>query len=95
MQNFNVSFIVLILKTRDGTTIDKFQPIALTNFKFKIITKILADKIASVMPHLISKEKKGFIKGRNIHDWFVFLLKTLIYLIKKPFEGMWLLKWML
>lgn len=49
-------------------TFDIFWPIALTNFKFKIMTKILMDRIASVLPHLISKEHKGVIKGRNICD---------------------------
>lgn len=43
MHDYNVSFIVLITKYRDLITLDRFGPIALTNFKFKIITKILAD----------------------------------------------------
>lgn len=38
------------------------------NFKYKIITKILDVRLASIMPFLVSKEHMGFVKGRNIQD---------------------------
>lgn len=37
-------------------------------FKYKIISKNLADKLASIMLLLISKEQKWYIHGRNIQD---------------------------
>jgi mannosylglycoprotein endo-beta-mannosidase len=40
----------------------------MANFKFKIISKIIADRLASILPNLISEEQKGFIHGRNIKD---------------------------
>lgn len=68
MTYFPLDQCTTIPKVHDASTLDKFRPIALTNFKFKIISKILADRIASLLPHLISKEQKGFIKGINICD---------------------------
>lgn len=67
-QNSVLSYIILLPKTKYENIIDKFRSIAMCNFKFKIITKILDDKLASFMPILISKEKKGFIRLIKIKD---------------------------
>lgn len=45
-----------------------FRHVSLANFKFKIIYKILADMLEDVISALISKEQRGFVKGRNIKD---------------------------
>jgi len=37
-------------------------------FKFKIVSKILADRLAPIMKNIISTQKRGFIQGRNIRD---------------------------
>lgn len=42
--------------------------IAIEIFKYKIITKILANKLTIVLPQIISKEQYGFIQGRSIKD---------------------------
>lgn len=68
---YNSNTIILIPKTSNATSVDQYRPIALANFKFKIITKILADRLSQIMPALISKEQRGFIKGRNIKDCIV------------------------
>lgn len=39
----------------------------MTNFIFKLIPKILADRIASIAAKIISPTQHGFIKGRRIH----------------------------
>lgn len=67
LPGFNVNTIIIIPKVKGATLLDLFKPIVVSNFKFKIITKILADRLASIMPFLISKEQKGFIQGRHIH----------------------------
>lgn len=69
MHNFNVITIFLIPKIHDAHYLDKFKSIAMSNFKFKVITKILPDRLANFIPLLISKKQKGFIRGRNIMDF--------------------------
>ena len=59
MHNFNVSTIFLIPKIHDADYLDKFKSIAMSNFKFKVITKILPDMLASFIPLLISNQQKG------------------------------------
>lgn len=36
------------------------------NFVFKIIPKILQERMKKILPEVIAKEQTGFIKGRNI-----------------------------
>ncbi|XP_058783724.1 uncharacterized protein LOC131658449 [Vicia villosa] len=69
LPGFNANSIILIPKVKGSDSLDLFKPILVSNFKFKIITKILADRLASIMPFLISKEQRGFIQGRHIHDF--------------------------
>ncbi|XP_058755288.1 uncharacterized protein LOC131628465 [Vicia villosa] len=66
--NYNANIVVLIPKTKEANNIDLFRPIAMENFKFKVITKILADMLASILPSIISPEQKDFITGRSIKD---------------------------
>lgn len=44
-----------------------YMLIYLSSFKHKIITTKLADRLACLLPKIISKEKNGFINGRRIN----------------------------
>jgi len=85
--NFNSNSIVLIPKNSNVDSVSQFRPIALANFKFKIISKILADRFASLMPHIISKEQRGFIKGRNIKECICLTSEAINLLHKKAYGG--------
>jgi hypothetical protein len=69
LPNWNANCIILIPKTQNADTVEQFRPIALANFKFKIIPKILADRLASIMPNLISEEQRDFVQGRQLKDF--------------------------
>lgn len=56
MSNYNANAIILLPKDNIVDSIDIFRPISLTNFKFKILFKILANKLAYIMHFIISKE---------------------------------------
>ncbi|XP_026420116.1 uncharacterized protein LOC113316107 [Papaver somniferum] len=64
----NSSLIVLIPKVRGANSLRNFRPIGLSNFFFKIFTKILATRLGSVLDNLVSEEHVAFMKGRNIHE---------------------------
>jgi len=85
--NFNANSLILILKNHNADTIEQYKPIALANFKFKIISKVLADRLASILPNIISVEQKGFIKGRNIKDCMILALEAINVIDKRNFGG--------
>jgi len=47
---YNSYTTTLIPKIANATSIDQYRPIAMTNFKFKIITKIIAERLSQLMP---------------------------------------------
>ncbi|KAK3217930.1 hypothetical protein Dsin_011900 [Dipteronia sinensis] len=64
----NSSFIVLLPKLKDSILIDQFCPIVLSNFLFKISSKILADRLAQIAARIVSPHQFGFIRDRHIED---------------------------
>ncbi|XP_050920216.1 uncharacterized protein LOC127137838 [Lathyrus oleraceus] len=83
---FSIS-IILIPKTSQADVIDQFRPKALANFKLKIISKVLIDILASIMPSIISKEKKDFVKGKSIRDYIGLACEPINFLHKKSSGG--------
>lgn len=66
---------------------DLYRPIALANFKFKIITKVMADRLAEVAQKIISSNQHGFVQGRQISDCICTALEAINLLDKKFFGG--------
>ena len=52
----NTSFISLIPKQESAQTPDKYRPIALCNVVYKIISKVVANKLKPLLPSLVSGE---------------------------------------
>ncbi|GKB52572.1 putative RNA-directed DNA polymerase [Tanacetum coccineum] len=64
----NSSFIILVPKFEDPLTIGDFRPISLIGCKYKIIAKILANRLAIVILSIIGEVQMAFLKGRQIAD---------------------------
>ncbi|GJY62634.1 RNA-directed DNA polymerase, eukaryota [Tanacetum coccineum] len=64
----NSSFIALIPKIIDAKFVNDFRPISLIGCVYKVITKILAIRMTSVMEYLISDTQSAFLAGRHILD---------------------------
>jgi len=69
----NKATMILIPKKEGANTIQDFRPISLIHAVAKIITKILALRLAPFMNALISQCQSSFIKGRSIHDNFMYV----------------------
>ncbi|GKA12764.1 putative RNA-directed DNA polymerase, eukaryota, reverse transcriptase zinc-binding domain protein, partial [Tanacetum coccineum] len=64
----NSSFFTLIPKVSNPLYIKDFRPISLIGFQYKIVAKILANRLSKVMDSIISHEQSAFISGRQILD---------------------------
>ncbi|XP_026442651.1 uncharacterized protein LOC113342272 [Papaver somniferum] len=64
----NSSLLMLLPKVRGANTLSNFCPIGLSNFFFKIFTKILATRLGTVLGNLVPEKQVASMKGRNIHE---------------------------
>jgi hypothetical protein len=64
----NTSFITLIPKVDNPFLISDYRPISLINVQYKIIAKILANRLALVVDKLVNPVQSAFIGGRQILD---------------------------
>ncbi|CAL1395838.1 unnamed protein product [Linum trigynum] len=65
---FNHTWLTLIPKVDSVETIRQLRPISLCQFVYKVITKIMAERLASMLPQIVSEGQNGFIRDRQIID---------------------------
>lgn len=90
-QGANSSFISLISKVKDSCEVINFQPISLINCVYKVIAKLLANRLKRVLSSIISPSQTGFMEGRRITDT-VLIASEVVYRLKKEKRRGWLLK---
>ncbi|KAE8725177.1 hypothetical protein F3Y22_tig00009009pilonHSYRG00196 [Hibiscus syriacus] len=73
----NHSFLTLIPKIRNPEGIEDYRPISLVGSLYKIISKVLARRLAAVISVLVSPSQFAFIPGRQLLDC-VFLANEVI-----------------
>nr|GEV41184.1 RNA-directed DNA polymerase, eukaryota, reverse transcriptase zinc-binding domain protein [Tanacetum cinerariifolium] len=64
----NSSFITLILKIPGAKMVKDFRPISLIGSLYKIIAKLLANRLVTVMSGLVNEVQSAFIANRQILD---------------------------
>eukprot|EP00253_Pinus_taeda_P012435 PITA_12435 len=64
----NFTYLVLIPKELNPKTFARFRPMSLCNASYKILVKLLANRIKPFLKRLISSNQGGFIEGRHILD---------------------------
>jgi hypothetical protein len=62
----NHSFIALIPKCIGASSINYFRPISLCNIIYKIISKLLANRLKPLLFKIISHFQTAFVYGRHI-----------------------------
>jgi hypothetical protein len=64
----NSSFIVLVPKKENPERVEDYRPISLIGCAYKILAKVLCNRMRLVLESLISINQSTFIKGRQILD---------------------------
>lgn len=72
----NETYICLISKLKCPQRITEFRPISLCNVLYKIISKVLANKLKKIFPEVIDEAQSVFVPGRQITDNVLVAFKT-------------------
>ena len=67
-KSLNATFIALILKKNDASNIRDFRPISLVGSLYKILAKVLANRLKVVLDQSIIESQNSFVGGRQILD---------------------------
>ncbi|XP_059627616.1 uncharacterized protein LOC132270455 [Cornus florida] len=77
LKEINYTYLALVPKVPNPTSLQDFRPISCCNTIYKVISKLLAKKIQPILPHLIDNYQTAFIKHRRIGDG-VFIVQELM-----------------
>ncbi|XP_074293386.1 uncharacterized protein LOC141620407 [Silene latifolia] len=66
LKHVNSTNLTLIPKVDEPKNVKEFRPIACCNTLYKIISKLLCERIAELLPSIVNPAQSAFIKGRSI-----------------------------
>jgi len=67
-KGINITFIALIPKVDSPQRLNDFRPISLVGSMYKILAKVLTNRLRSVIGSVVSDSQSAFVKGRQILD---------------------------
>jgi hypothetical protein len=67
-EGWNNTMIVLIPKTATRESVKDLWPISLCNVVYKLISKVITNRLKVILPEIISANQSTFVPGRMISD---------------------------
>jgi len=84
----NSTYLALIPKDSNPKTFSRFRPISLCNASYKILAKLLANRIKPLLKRVISSSQSGFVEGRHILDNVIQVQETIHSSKQRKEKGM-------
>jgi len=76
----NCTYVTLLPKEANATSVKHFRPIACCSVIYKIISKILTSIMQGVLNSVVSENQFAFVRGRVIFDNII-LQKIICYTV--------------
>ncbi|GKV51190.1 hypothetical protein SLEP1_g57860 [Rubroshorea leprosula] len=68
VRGLNTSFIVLVPKSNNPQKIEEYRPISLIGVMYKILSKLLANRLKKVLHQVVGEQQTAFLSGRQLMD---------------------------
>lgn len=77
----------MVPKKDNTSNLNEFRPISLVNCTYKILSKILVNRLKKVLPSVIDVNQSAFLSGRGMLDSILVANETVDYLKKEKKSG--------
>eukprot|EP00253_Pinus_taeda_P029420 PITA_29420 len=84
----NSAFLTLIPKEKGANPFNRFRPISLCNIGYKVITKVIANRLKKILPKIIPENQGGFIHGRQLVDNFILVQEAIHSSLRRKEKSM-------
>lgn len=85
-REWNRTRIILIPKVKKPKQITEYRPISLSNVTYKLVSKVMVNRLKEIFPDIISQEQSAFLPERLITDNIIAGFE-MMHSIKKKKEG--------
>ena len=84
--SINRTFITLIPKEKSPVRVSNYRPIALCNILYKLISKVLANKLKKILHYVISESQSAFQSSKAITDNILVAFQTLHHMKAQKYK---------